>query len=103
MLFLFFTNVVYMHCRVCKVCSKVAADLDEARGRAVAVPLLFSSLTSVMSSTNTSMSPIGLTDQPLTGAPRVRGKAATNNWPSWIFFSKGAYFQAILTEYLASS
>lgn len=71
---------------------KVAVDVDEARGRAVAVPLLFSSLFPVMSSKKTPMSPIGLTDQPLTGARRVRGKAATNNWPRWVFFLKGRIF-----------
>ena len=75
---------------------------DEAIRRAIYVWLFFSPLLSIMSSTLSSIKSINGVDQSELGARCVRGEAATYNWLRW-FFPKGRIFQAILTEYLASS
>ncbi len=75
---------------------------DEAVRRAVYACMFFSSLHSVMSCRLSSMQSVDHVDQSELSARWVRGEAATCNWLR-CFFPKGRIFQAILTEYLASS
>lgn len=75
---------------------------DGAVRRGIYVLLFSSPLFSLVNSRVSSMDSVYRADQSEIGARCVRGETATYNWLRW-FFPKGRIFQAILTEYLASS